>query len=850
MFGRGVYSKSVFVLVATGMLIGGVADAAKEAGGRRIISLDGQWQIEQGGMDKIPTSFGHTVSVPGLVDMAKPAFEEVGKKSERRHAFWYRRTFAVDGAIPETARLMIHKAKYGMQVFLNGKLLGDHLPCFTPVVFDVKGGLRGGGRDNELIVRVGADRESRPTDLPSGWDFEKYLYIPGIYDSVELILSGPLHLINVQTVPILGDKPAVRVVTEIENKDLAEEIVLNYELRQAKTGKLVRTCRKVATVDKGSNVSVVDFRIPISGAHLWTPEDPFLYELEIKTAGDNLKTRFGMRSFRFDPKTKRAILNGKPYMMRGTNVCAYRFFEDAQRGDKPWRTEWVRRLHRKFKSMHWNSIRYCIGFPPDFWYDIADEEGFLIQDEFPIWLLGKAPENPKAEKIIPEYTEWMRQRWNHACVVIWDAQNESVTPETGKALEAVRHLDLSNRPWENGWAEPQSKTDCVESHPYLFIKAWNRGEPFRFSDIADVSGIPYLRKEQKELDVPIVINEYAWLWLNRDGTPTCLTDKVYEGLLGANSTTEQRQVLYAKYLAALTEFWRCRRECAGVMHFCGLGYSRPADKPRPEGGATSDHFIDLEKLEFEPNFEKYVRDAFAPVGLMIDFWDTEPEPGAKRSINVIAINDLYEDWKGTVRLRLMQDEKIVTEQSKPCTIKQLGTQKLLFDLTIPTQPGSYQLTAELSASGKQAVRSLRDFEVITQQQRRERLGLAYKKRVTSSSDVTVDGVTYPAKYAVDGSNATRWSSEFSDPQWIMIDLEKAVEISRVKLIWEGAYARAYSIEVSSDGKTWRQVYRTENGNGKIDEIKFEPVKARYVRTNGTERGTPFGYSLWEMQVFP
>jgi hypothetical protein len=42
-----------------------------------------------------------------------------------------------------------------------------------------------------------------------------------------------------------------------------------------------------------------------------------------------------MRSFRFDPETKRAMLNGKPYFMRGTNVCIYRFFEDDARGAAP-----------------------------------------------------------------------------------------------------------------------------------------------------------------------------------------------------------------------------------------------------------------------------------------------------------------------------------------------------------------------------------------------------------------------------------------------------------------------------------------------------------------------------------
>ena len=54
-------------------------------------------------------------------------------------------------------------------------------------------------------------------------------------------------------------------------------------------------------------------------------------------------------------------------------------------------------------------------------------------------------------------------------------------------------------------------------------------------------------------------------------------------------------MLHARYVAALTEFWRCHREAAAVMHFCGLGYSRPGDKPRPEGGATCDDFIDIEE---------------------------------------------------------------------------------------------------------------------------------------------------------------------------------------------------------------------------------------------------------------
>ena len=106
---------------------------------------------------------------------------------------------------------------------------------------------------------------------------------------------------------------------------------------------------------------------------------------------------------------------------------------------------------------------------------------------------------------------------------------------------------------------------------------------------------------------------------------------MYESLLGPNSTVEQRRLLYARYLAAKTEFWRAHRECAGVLHFCGLGYSRPGDKPRPEGGATSDHFTDLEKLSFEPHFEEYVKESFNPLGLMLDFWAEEAKAGSSSS---------------------------------------------------------------------------------------------------------------------------------------------------------------------------------------------------------------------------
>ncbi len=683
--------------------------------GRTIVKLDGQWDIAEGQRDRPPGVFDHRVMVPGLVDMATPPFIAVGDDNDLREAFWYRRDVVFAGEVPPVAQITVRKAMFGTQLWINGQPVGESLASFTPTPYDVRRLLRGGGRTNEVIIRVLAHRKFLPPDVPGGWDFEKYKYIPGIFDTVELILSGTPHIARVQSVPDIGAQ-SVRVFATLGNAGPSTVGGADFIVREAKTGRVVGQGKSTTATIKRGGETTVEATIEIAGCRLWSPEDPFLYEVETTTGPDTRRDRFGMRSFHFDPASGRAMLNGQPYFLRGSNITLYRFFEDSERQDRPWRPDWVRRLHQRVKEMGWNSLRYCIGFPPEFWYDIADEVGILIQDEFPIWLLGgerdKCPENPTAAKIIPQYTAWMQERWNHPSVVIWDAQNESVSAETGLALQAVRALDRSNRPWDNGWAEPQADTDCVEAHPYLMIGGWQGKEVFRLSQMPTVSPSPPLQEAQKKRRTAILINEYAWLWLTRDGRPTCLTDKVYEKLLGPNSTVEQRRELYARTLAAKTEFWRAGRKCAGVLHFCMLGYSRPGDAPRPVGGATSDHWADVEKLTFEAKFAEHVKAAFAPVGVMADFWADTLPPGEDREIPVILTNDLGQTQQGRVRLRLLRGGKTVHSATMAATVEPWGQATLRFKVAMPNEPGEYRLEASLGGGFPEKIRSLRDFKIV------------------------------------------------------------------------------------------------------------------------------------------
>ncbi|MFN0248536.1 MAG: discoidin domain-containing protein [Kofleriaceae bacterium] len=103
--------------------------------------------------------------------------------------------------------------------------------------------------------------------------------------------------------------------------------------------------------------------------------------------------------------------------------------------------------------------------------------------------------------------------------------------------------------------------------------------------------------------------------------------------------------------------------------------------------------------------------------------------------------------------------------------------------------------------------------------------------------------------ATDKNLATRWSSAYTDPQWLTIDLGSVKPISGVRLTWETAYADGYRIEVAnSSSGPWLTVFSTTTGNGGVDEISFIAT-ARYVRMYGTHRATPWGYSLWEFEVF-
>lgn len=128
------------------------------------------------------------------------------------------------------------------------------------------------------------------------------------------------------------------------------------------------------------------------------------------------------------------------------------------------------------------------------------------------------------------------------------------------------------------------------------------------------------------------------------------------------------------------------------------------------------------------------------------------------------------------------------------------------------------------------------------------INLALKRPVIVSS---LDETGSNADWAVDGNLKTRWTSlAFVDPQWIVVDLGESRQIARVILRWEAAFARAYRIQVSdSPDGGWQDVYMETKGNGEVDDIQGLNATGRYLRIYGEQRGSEWGYSLWEVEVY-
>ncbi|MFM9059320.1 MAG: hypothetical protein ACKOSQ_09385 [Planctomycetaceae bacterium] len=729
--------------IAVVPLLAAVAPSAAGGDARRTtISLNGTWAIaESVASDDRPAAFPHQVPVPGLVNQSMPPFPEVdlfasrfyfqrfspkartypwvggtvllsekdplpvvGIPVNKRNYFWYRTTFPAP-AQREVALLEIGKSQFGTAAWLNGKPVGEHQSCWTKGTYDLTAAMHWSG-ENELVVRIGAHPAVLPEDLPGAGSYSsKHKWTPGIYDDVSLVLCDNPVIETIQIAPRIGTSEAV-IQTTVRNHGAARDVELGHVVRAWKQGtEVVRTEPVRARLPAGAERTFTQ-TVKIPDARLWSPEEPFLYVVESRTDGDSLATRFGMREYRYDAATQLGFLNGRPYHLRGGNIELHLYFEDPDCGRRPWDRAWVKKLVADIpKRLHWNAFRFCLSPVPQMWLDVADEEGILVQPEPIVWdWTGKASAAWSPDAFAAEYARWMRDHWNHPCVFMWDSSNETHWKALTGIIQRVRSLDLSNRAWDNSYTATAGPDDPTEAHPYLF------GLNTKYADLRTLRGFAPddtwkgWNWSATGAGHPCLINEYAWLWLYSDGTPIDLTVPIYQTMPLAD-----RQDFRFYVTAALTEMWRARRRPIGIFDYVYFG----SYLPRSPGPCHFGDFADAATLELHPEFERFMIDAFRPLGVYLAFWgDGEPgteltrstwfpiRGGEERRFEIVLVNDDQEPAAGTLVLSLATpDGRQLATAETPFCVDAAGREAYELAVPIPGDAGRYLLEATARPGG-------------------------------------------------------------------------------------------------------------------------------------------------------
>ncbi len=694
---------------------------------RKTVLLDGLWDVEEGPLsDKAPSQYGHTVQVPSLITAATPTFGEIGMKSDLRDAFWYRTEFVAPEPNAQ-AYICLGKAAYGVKVWLNGEALGEHFGPFSLSEYNASGAIKYGEK-NELVVRLGADRSQIPVFVPAGDDDEIERWYPGIWDSVSLVLTGAVSIANVKVEPDIEAETVTIKTTLFNSKDTHVSGRLSQRVAPWRDGVATLPLNGIdVSLEAGSRKTIVQ-TLKLEAPNLWSPESPFLYLLKSSfdqrseegtlTPGDDRATRFGMRKVEWrSGKRKGFYLNNRLYYLRGTNIALHRFFGDAESKRLPWDERWVRRLLAGHpKDFQWNSFRTHNGRVPNFWYDIADEVGFIIADEYSFWSVARGTESQdwSIVELEKEFRGWVQENWNHASIGWWDAANENHNPLSAEVIRRVREIDTT-RQWENGGYEaPVGPNDPIEEHPYKLNSggALNLNDrAYTLDDFSTMDGQPpqatwgLFATYAGAPNHPFINNEYSFLWITNLGRPTELAETSFDNITGGlELTPDEYREAYAYVTSELSAYWRAMRGYAGVQHFAYLSKCNDVDD-LPEGwevkatSVTCDNFLDVSALELEPRWQAYARSAFAPQLIYLKEWRDAAYPrGEKAKVPLVLLNDEYTPLVGDVRLHFVGADGKVLMRSPviPVEVEPLGQHGLMVPVKLPDHE-AFTIFAELAS---------------------------------------------------------------------------------------------------------------------------------------------------------
>ena len=308
-------------------------------------------------------------------------------------------------------------------VVLNGSPVCNHDGGYSTFRANITELLRD---ENELTVEVDNSKNDRV--YPQKADFTFY---GGIYRDVSLMVVSKNHF----TLDYFGG-PGIRITPTVQGADASVQVTTWHDGEGEVSIELLDAAGNTVATGKGPDITLTIFN-----AHLWNGvKDPYLYSCKARlvvngTVEDEITTRFGVRSFKVDPK-KSFFLNGKSYPLHGVS---------RHQDRKGLGNAITREMHDEdmalIKEIGANTIRLAHYQHDQYFYDLCDEVGMVVWAEIP-YISEHMPNG--RENTISQMKELIIQNYNHPCIVCWGVSNEITISTKDKKDMLDNHRQLND----------------------------------------------------------------------------------------------------------------------------------------------------------------------------------------------------------------------------------------------------------------------------------------------------------------------------------------------------------------------------------------------------------------------
>ncbi len=420
------------------------------------MNLNGLWQFQPGitADDALPTGkLSRSILVPFPVESA------LSGVMEHHERLWYRRTFVVPNDW-QGKKILLHfgAVDYESEVFVNGKSLGIHEGGYDPFSLDITPFLKKG--EQELTVRVfdmtdnGGYPRGKQTLNPQGI---MYTSVTGIWQTVWLEPVDETHISTIKMVPDI-DKSVLNLTVNTDGINNGTKVKITV-----KEGE-----KTIQTFTGSSNI---ELSIPVPNAKLWSPDSPFLYQMDIKLENnskqiDQVGSYFGMRKISVEDEKgiKKLYLNNKFLFQIGP--LDQGFWPDG--GYTPPTDEALRYDLKMMKEFGFNMVRKHIKVEPYRWYYWADKLGLLVWQDMP-------SENSYTEKVPPiekaaykhQLQRLVETHLNSPSIIMWVVFNEGQGQHDTKELcDMVKKLDPSRLVNQASGGGHFGAGDIMDIHSY------------------------------------------------------------------------------------------------------------------------------------------------------------------------------------------------------------------------------------------------------------------------------------------------------------------------------------------------------------------------------------------------